>query len=184
MGKIFVFVGPSGAGKTVITEALELPVLGSVTTREPREGEKDIREYNFVTEEEYMKLKEDGALLEDVNNYGFYYGITKKEAQFALDSALPHYTIMTYKGVEHLRPLLPEGSLVSVFVYAPFGSVYRRLWDRVAREELTQEACYRRLDAYAYECTTARKCDYIIASIDGCLDVAINTAKLIVQSCK
>lgn len=184
MAKIFVFVGPSGAGKTTIAKALNMPAVLSVTTRPPREGEKEGRDYRFISEAKYMELRGADELLEDVNNYGFFYGITKTEINNALEDNIHYYTIMTYEGIEHLRPTLPEGSLTSIFIYAPFDSINQRLIERVRKNKLTIEAYQRRMLAYPYELNTARKCDYIVASLDGCLDVGINTVRSIVQACK
>ena len=81
-GSMLMVVAPSGAGKSSLVNALlqKDPDIGlsvSFTTRAPRPGEVNGREYNFLTESEFVKRKEAGDFLEWANVHGNYYGTSK-----------------------------------------------------------------------------------------------------------
>lgn len=82
-GLLLVISGPSGVGKGTICGRLKTmdPTIHlsiSMTTRPPREGEKEGREYFFVSEARFQELLEQGELLEWARVYNFYYGTPKK----------------------------------------------------------------------------------------------------------
>lgn len=82
-GLLIVISGPSGVGKgTVVKEVmkdedLHLSYSTSMTTRNPRAGEVDGKDYFFVSKEEFLKVKEEGGLLESNEFVGNYYGTPK-----------------------------------------------------------------------------------------------------------
>lgn len=82
-GLLIVISGPSGVGKgTVVKEVmkdeeLHLSYSTSMTTRDPRAGEVDGKDYFFVSKEEFLKVKEEGGLLESNEFVGNYYGTPK-----------------------------------------------------------------------------------------------------------
>lgn len=82
-GLLIVISGPSGVGKgTVVKEVmkdedLHLSYSTSMTTRAPRAGEVDGKDYFFVSKEEFLKVKEEGGLLESNEFVGNYYGTPK-----------------------------------------------------------------------------------------------------------
>ena len=92
-GSLFLVSAPSGAGKSSLVNALLEKVKGielsiSTTTRAPRPGEVDGREYNFTTVEKFLEAKEKGEFLESALVHGNYYGTSKKwiEPTFFLKS--------------------------------------------------------------------------------------------------
>ena len=89
-GKLLVVSGFSGAGKgTVMKKLMEsydnYALSISATTRSPREGEVDGREYFFKSEDEFKKMIDDGELLEYAKYVGNYYGTPKKYVESCLD---------------------------------------------------------------------------------------------------
>ena len=88
-GRLFVISGPSGAGKSTVCKKvridLDINLATSATTRSPREGEKDGREYYFLSVEEFEKKLENNEFLEYANVHGNYYGTLRVEAESRLD---------------------------------------------------------------------------------------------------
>ncbi|HOO76297.1 MAG TPA: guanylate kinase [bacterium] len=82
-GELYIVTAPSGAGKTTICDAVleleeRLKYSVSATTREPRRGEIDGRDYFFISREEFEKRRDRGELLEHAEVYGNYYGTPKE----------------------------------------------------------------------------------------------------------
>ncbi|HKU47299.1 MAG TPA: guanylate kinase, partial [Burkholderiales bacterium] len=78
-GTLFIVSSPSGGGKTSLVKALlaaepEVRLSVSFTTRPPREGEVNGRDYNFVDSREFKRMTEAGELLESAEIYGNHYG--------------------------------------------------------------------------------------------------------------
>jgi guanylate kinase len=92
-GRLVVMSGPSGSGKTTIKERLrqhrDVQVAVTVTTRPPRAGEVDGRDYRFVSREEFLRLEEQGRFAEtnDVFGTGHLYGSLRQELDEALAQA-------------------------------------------------------------------------------------------------
>ncbi|RUA08833.1 MAG: guanylate kinase [Fusobacteria bacterium] len=84
-GKLFVVSGPSGAGKSTVCKKvridLKINLATSATTRPPREGEVNGREYYFLTVEEFEKKIANEEFLEYANVHGNYYGTLRFEVE-------------------------------------------------------------------------------------------------------
>ena len=81
-GRLFMVTAPSGAGKSSLVSALlnhdhSLVLSISHTTRDPRPGEKDGREYHFISVAEFEERKEKGEFLESALVHGNYYGTSR-----------------------------------------------------------------------------------------------------------
>ena len=84
-GKLYVFAAPSGAGKTtlvhaVVTKHPELRFSISYTTREPRKNEADGVDYLFVDEDEFMRLRDAGEMLEYAEVFDHYYATSRSRS--------------------------------------------------------------------------------------------------------
>jgi guanylate kinase len=89
-GKLFVITAPSGAGKTSLINALleddpALKLSISYTTRPPRRGERNGREYHFVDEPTFLSMRGRGEFLESAEVHGNRYGTSKKVIHDALE---------------------------------------------------------------------------------------------------
>lgn len=120
-GTVFVISGPSGAGKgTLVREAmkrLDIHLSVSATTRKPRPGEVDGREYRFLSDEEFDTLVAEGAFLEWKEVYGSRYGTLKSEVEKAAASGRDVILEVDVKGALEVRSRL-EGP-VMVFIMPP-----------------------------------------------------------------
>ena len=164
-GLLLVVSGPSGAGKGTICGLLrkELPELSysvSVTTREPREGEVDGREYFFKTVAQVKDMILRGELLEYAQVYGNYYGTPKPYVMNLLNEGKDVLLEIDIQGALQIKKVFPDG--VFVFVMPPSMEELRaRLYKR---DKDTEEVIEKRLKAAASELKSSSGYDYIIVN--------------------
>ena len=106
-GILFVVSGPSGAGKSTVTklvrEELEIPLSISATTRKPRVGEVDGKDYYFLTIDEFEKKIAEEGFLEYANVHGNYYGTLKSEVESKLENGLDVILEIDVQGGEQIK---------------------------------------------------------------------------------
>ena len=129
VGKVFVITGPSGVGKgTLISklcervEDLELSV--SATTRPPRPGEVDARDYHFLDPEEFDRRVEAGEFLEFATYSGHRYGTLRSEVERRLEEGKSVVLEIEVQGARQVRAAMPES--VQVFIAPPEPADLRR----------------------------------------------------------
>ena len=117
-GTLIVMSGPGGVGKSTITSFLRnhpaIWISISVTTREPRENEKDGRDYHFVTEEKFDQLITQGALLEWAEFAGARYGTPRDAVLEALNLGKHVLLEIEIAGARQIRKADPRALLVFV----------------------------------------------------------------------
>lgn len=138
-GRLIVVSGPSGAGKsTLIREALdaveELAYSVSATTREPREGEVNGRDYIFLSREEFEKWIEEGRFLEWAEYSGNLYGTPEQRVEELLEGGRSVILEIELQGARLVRQNRPDA--VMVFVRAPSLEVTRQRLEGRATETL------------------------------------------------
>jgi len=111
-GKVVVISGPSGVGKSTICHRLcrMLPAefSVSVTTRKPRPGEANARDYDYVSTEEFERLRSEGALLEWAEVYGNFYGTRLDAVRHAIDEGRIIILEIDIKGCIQVRKKLSD----------------------------------------------------------------------------
>lgn len=117
--KVFVITGPSGVGKgTLIATLLErLPDLElsvSATTREPREGEVDGRDYRFLDEPEFERRVQAGDFLEHATYSGSRYGTQRSEVERGLAEGHSVVLEIELQGARQVRATMPEAVLIFI----------------------------------------------------------------------
>jgi len=122
MAKVFVITGPSGVGKgTLIARLLErvpgLELSVSATTREPRAGEVDGRDYHFLTPEEFDRRIETEDFLEFATYSGNRYGTLRSEVRRRLDEGQSVVLEIEVQGARQVRAAMRES--VQVFIAPP-----------------------------------------------------------------
>jgi len=122
MSKVFVITGPSGVGKgTLIAELLRrvpgLELSVSATTREPREGEVDGRDYHFLDREEFDRRAREGEFLEHATYSGHRYGTLRSEVDRRLAEGRSVVLEIEVQGARQVRAAMPES--VQVFIAPP-----------------------------------------------------------------
>jgi guanylate kinase len=133
-GKLFVFAAPSGAGKTtlvhaVVTKRPELRFSISYTTRKPRKNEADGVDYLFVSEDEFMRLRDEGEMLEYAKVFDNYYATSRSQVERHLADNRNVILEIDWQGAQQVRDSMPE--CVSIFILPPsVEELERRLRDR------------------------------------------------------
>jgi len=121
-GKLFVITAPSGAGKSSLINALlkddpALKLSISYTTRPPRPGEENAREYHFVDDAAFLAMRGRGEFLESAKVHGNRYGTSKKVIQDALARGQDLVLEIDWQGAQQVRKLYPD--CVGIFILPP-----------------------------------------------------------------
>jgi guanylate kinase len=138
-GRLIVVSGPSGAGKsTLIRAALEaVPELAysvSATTRKPREGEVDGRDYIFLSREEFEKWIDEGRFLEWAEYSGNLYGTPEEKVEEYLESGRSVILEIELQGARKVRE--KRADAVMVFIRAPSLEETRKRLEGRATEDV------------------------------------------------
>lgn len=132
---IFVLCGPSGVGKTSLKVSIlerhpDIKLCPSVTTRPESKTPHDIKEYHYISEEEYERLYEgDELIAKKTRQFGFYYGVKPNEIVDILDGG--HHALLetTLWGIGQLKGRF--NNVISIFVAPPsLEELKRRLKSR------------------------------------------------------
>ena len=162
-GVLVVVSGLSGAGKGTICKRLlekypDYVLSVSATSRKPRKGEENGREYFFITKEEFEDMIRDGKLLEYARYVENYYGTPKEWVEQQLESGKNIILEIELQGAFQIRDKIPEAVLV--FILPPdMEELKRRL---VNRGTETMEEIEKRLERAAEEMAFVPEYDYVI----------------------
>lgn len=162
-GNLFMVVAPSGAGKSTLVNALlekddTIKLSISCTTRRPRPGEENGREYHFLTTEEFLECRARGEFLEWAEIYGNYYGTSAKRIADNILSGADVLLEIDWQGAQQVKRLFPDA--IGIFVLPPSIAA---LEDRLTRRgQDAPEVIARRVAAAASEIAHAYECEYVI----------------------
>ena len=172
-GVLVVISGFSGAGKGTLMKQLvsrydQYALSISATTRQPREGELDGREYFFKTKEEFEEMIAQDALVEYAQYVEHYYGTPKKYVEENLEAGKDVLLEIEIQGALKIREKYPEAILI--FVTPPSGEELRRRL--VGRGTETMEVIEKRLRRAMQESEGVEAYDYILVNdnIDTCTE--------------
>jgi guanylate kinase len=172
IGPLIIVSGPAGGGKTtVVREALKvcsrpIRVAITATTRAPRAGEVDGRDYHFWSREKFLAEIAAGSFLEHaIVHESDYYGTPRAEVGPFRQQGMGVILIIDVQGAEQVRRQHPEA--FSVFLQAP-GDDYR---SRLEQRGDSPENVQRRLDSAAKELT--RKNEYSVQLVNDRLDETV-----------
>jgi guanylate kinase len=171
-GSLFTVVAPSGAGKTSLVAALlerepNIHLSISYTTRAPRQGEQDGREYHFVPRERFEEMVEAADFLEHAEVYGNYYGTSRRWIESQLEADHDVLLEIDWQGALQVRRLFP--AMVGIFILPPsIAELQRRL---EGRGKDAAEVIARRLASAREDISHVLEFEYII--VNETFDVAL-----------
>jgi len=166
-GMLFVVTAPSGAGKSSLIEALlkddaRLRLSVSYTTRAPRPGESNGREYHFVDDRTFIAMLERGEFLESAEVHGYRYGTSQAVIREALARGQDLVLEIDWQGAQQVRKLHPD--CVGVFILPPsVAELERRMR---ARGQDSDAVIRRRLASAEEEISHAPEFNYAIINKD------------------
>jgi guanylate kinase len=180
-GLLFVVTAPSGAGKSSLIKGLlaadrAVALSVSYTTRAPRPGETDGREYHFVDAGRFHAMLERGEFLESAEVHGHRYGTSQNSIAQTRASGRDLVLEIDWQGAEQVRRLHPDA--IGIFILPPsMAELERRLR---ARAQDSEQVIQRRLHNAAEEMTHAVEFKYAIINKD--FDEALQDLKAIVRT--
>ncbi|MBL8565526.1 MAG: guanylate kinase [Hyphomicrobiaceae bacterium] len=168
-GLLLVLSSPSGAGKTTLAKRLlaaeqeNLHMSVSVTTRAPRPGEVDGRDYTFLDTTRFTALRDAGGLLEWAVVFGNYYGTERSQIEAAIARGHDVLFDIDWQGARQLAERMPH-DLVRVFILPPSG---RALEERLrSRNADSDDIVAKRMAKAADEISHWPEYDYVIVNHD------------------
>ena len=184
MGTLFVISGPSGVGKGTLVKLLleedsSLALSVSCTTRQPRAGEREGKEYFFLSKEEFLRRRDENGFLEWDEHFGNFYGTPKP---FVLEMLKERSVILEIdvRGAMQVRETL-KGSGISPVLIMIAPPNEEALIDRLeGRASESEEELKTRLDRARYELSKSVDYDYLLVNDE--LDAAKNRLKDIIET--
>ena len=162
-GNLFIVTAPSGAGKTSLVKALlehdkQVKLSVSYTTRPPRPGETDGKDYHFVTEQKFLEMLERGDFLESAQVYGNRYGTSQPWIENAVRAGTDILLEIDWQGAEQVRKIFPRA--IGIFILPP--SLEALLERLKGRGQDSGEVIARRLAAAREDIGHVEQFDYVI----------------------
>ncbi len=178
-GQLYIFSAPSGAGKTSLVEALLKSTSGiavsvSHTTRAMRPGEEDGVHYHFIGTDEFEKMVEAGAFLEDAKVFDNYYGTSQQAVEEQLREGEDVILEIDWQGAQQVRKLMPYA--ISVFILPPSRDALEQRLN--ARGQDSAEVIARRMQDATNDMSHYVEFDYLIINDD--FDEAVQQLRCIV----
>jgi guanylate kinase len=167
-GLLLVMSSPSGAGKTTLSRALlasdhHIRMSVSVTTRPPRPGELDGKDYFFISKERFFEMRDGGDLLEYAEVFGNLYGTPRLPVEDALSKGRDVLFDIDWQGTQQLEQAMGD-DLVRIFILPPSTDELR---DRlIKRAQDSSSVVAKRMAEASREMSHWAEYDYVIVNDD------------------
>lgn len=180
-GSLFIVSAPSGAGKTTLCRGLvsSLPHLEfsvSFTTRQPRPGEINDKDYTFIEREDFLAMARGGELIEWAEVHGAFYGTSRKRLEEILDSGNDVILDIDTQGAMQIKEKYGEGTFI--FIFPPSLKVLKQRLEK--RMTDSREKMEQRLRTAVSEIKTYSEYDYVI--INDIFEKALKEFEAIITS--
>ena len=166
-GTLLVLSGPSGVGKSTVLRKMmdgrdDMAFSVSATTRAPRPGEEEGKDYFFVTRERFDEMVERGELLEHAEFVGNCYGTPRSQVEQRLEAGITVVLDIEVQGAAQVKALMPEA--LTVFLAPPsLEALEQRLRGRGTE---TEEKIRSRLETARKELLLAPTYDFTVVNDD------------------
>lgn len=166
-GRIFVVSGPSGSGKTTLLRTVRLKKefrdnlvkIITATTRKPRDGERNGKDYQFLDREDFLKRLQNGEFIESQQIYGDYYATPEKELSAMIATGRDALLCVDVKGALAIKHIFARDSVLIFIKVADIKSLRQRLH---LRSSESKDSLEKRLKIAKEEMSYAKNYDYII----------------------
>jgi guanylate kinase len=165
-GLLLVMSSPSGAGKTTLSRKLlasdrNITMSVSVTTRAPRPGEMDGKDYHFITKERFVQMRDRSDLLEWAEVFGNFYGTPRRPVEEALAKGRDVLFDIDWQGTQQLAQAMAE-DLVRVFILPPSAEeLQNRL---IKRQQDSSSVVAKRMAEASREISHWPEYDYVVVN--------------------
>lgn len=182
-GKVIVISAPSGSGKTTICKHLlkfnpQLVFSVSYTTRLPRQGEVNGKDYFFVSEKKFIKMIKQKKFLEWAKVYNNYYGTSKQQVLKTINSGRDILLDIDVQGGKNIKKIFPDG--IFIFVLPPS---WKELKQRITlRGKDSPDEIKKRLKNVNKELKYIKYYDYVVINDD--LEKTVQTINQIITANK
>jgi guanylate kinase len=178
-GNLFIVSAPSGAGKTSLVSALlasnkDINLSVSYTSRAPRPGETDGKDYHFVSRETFLDMAKHGDFMESAEVYGNLYGTSQSWIKTQTADGRDILLEIDWQGAAQVRNKFP--GCISIFILPP---TLKALEDRLkGRKQDSDEVIARRIASAKEDVAHVAEFDYVI--INDKLDEALQQLNAVV----
>ena len=178
-GNLFIVSAPSGTGKTSLVNALlrsnqQIDLSVSYTTRSPRPGETDGKDYHFINRETFLNMAKHGDFLESAEVYGNLYGTSQSWIETETSCGRDILLEIDWQGAAQVRRKFPD--CITIFILPPS---LQALEDRLkARAQDSASVIATRLQAAQEDIAHVAEFDYVI--INDKLDQALQQLSAVV----
>jgi len=168
-GLLIILSSPSGAGKSTLARALRdwdptIAFSVSATTRAPRPGEVDGRDYVFTDENRFKAMVTEGGMLEHAFVFGNFYGSPKGPVEAAISNGTDVLFDIDWQGAQQIRNSSLQDNVLSIFLLPPsIAELHRRLIDR-AQDDM--DTVSRRMKRSWDEISHWDSYDYVLVNDD------------------
>ncbi|MCS7083913.1 MAG: guanylate kinase [Aquificaceae bacterium] len=176
---IYILSAPSGAGKTTVSNEFLSKVntikrVITVTTRKPREGEENNKDYIFISKESFLKKIQEGAFLEYAEVYGNLYGTPKDQVESNESQGIDSLLVIDVQGARSIRNIYTD--CISIFLLPPS---IEALLDRMKKRGSEDENLELRIKKVKEEICALSEFDYVIVNdnIKTCVEELITIYK-------
>jgi guanylate kinase len=181
---LVVISGPSGVGKDTVIQRMKerrLPFhfVVTATTRAPRPGERDGRDYFFMSSDQFAEMIEKNELLEYANVYNDYKGIPKQQVREALSSGKDVIMRVDVQGAAKIRQLTAGGAALIFMMTTSENELVERLR---ARKSETPEGLNLRIATARKELERISEFDYCVVNQDMTLDDTVDRIIAIIEA--